>query len=129
MKKIIIISTTTAVLGLLLYGFLNYFKLLWGFQILLLPVFLGMLMTLIQNEDRSYKYLPKLIIGSFFASFTFCILLLAISIYNFDNSVEYSILEMIIPMIPFFTFLFVIVIFGGLVGIVIRGISLLIKNR
>lgn len=129
MKKIIIISATTAVFGLLLYWFLDAFKFLWGFQILLLPMLSGMLMVLVQNEERSYKFLPKLIFGSFFASFIFCFLLLAISFFSFDYNAEYSILEMIIPIIPFFAFLFGVIVFGGLIGIVIRGFSLLIKGR
>lgn len=31
-------------------------------------------MVLVQNENRSYNFLPKLIIGSFFTSFLFVIL-------------------------------------------------------
>jgi hypothetical protein len=129
MKKIIIISTIAAVLGILLYWSLGYFKFFWGFQILLLPMIPGILMVLVQNGEKSYKFLPKLIVGSFFTSFIFCLLLLVISFFSFNDGFGYSILEMIISMIPLFTFLFGVIFFGGLIGIVIRGSSLFIRGQ
>jgi H+/Cl- antiporter ClcA len=80
-----------------------------------------MLMVLVQNEDKSYNFLPKLIIGSFLTSFVFVILWQLIE-YDYDS---HFILLGALQMVLFFS---IVCIFGGLIGIVIRGITLLIKK-
>ena len=121
MKKIYLISGLTILSGLLFVLVPDWFKFLWGWQLLLLPFIAGILMVLVQNEDRSYNFLPKLIIGSFLTSFVFVILWQLIE-YDYDS---HFILLGALQMVLFFS---IVCIFGGLIGIVIRGITLLIKK-
>ncbi len=121
MKKIYLISVLTVFCGLLFVLVPDWFKFLWGWQLLLLPFTAGMLMVLVQNEDKSYNFIPKLIIGSFLTSFVFVALWQLIE-YDYDG---HFIFLGAIQMVLFFL---IVCIFGGLVGIVIRGITLLIKK-
>jgi H+/Cl- antiporter ClcA len=121
MKKIYLISGLTILCGLLFVLMPDWFKFLWGWQLLLIPLTAGMLMVLVQNENRSYHFLPKLIIGSFLTSFVFVALRQLIE-YDYDG---YFILLGALQMALFFS---IVCIFGGLVGIVIRGTALLIKK-
>ncbi len=121
MKKIYLISGLTILSGLLFAITPDWFKFLWGWQLLLLPLTAGMLMVLAQNEDKSYNFLPKLITGSFLTSFVFVILWQLIE-YDYDS---HFILLGALQMVLFFS---IVCIFGGLIGIVIRGITLLIKK-
>jgi len=121
MKKIYMISVLTILLGLLFVLMPDWFKFLWGWQLLLLPFTAGILMVLVQNENKSYHFLPKLIIGSFLTSFVFVVLWQLIE-YDYDG---YFILLGALQMALFFS---IVCIFGGLVGIVIRGITLLIEK-
>jgi hypothetical protein len=122
MKKIYLISALTVLSGLLFVLVPGWFKFLWGWQLLLLPFIAGMLMVLVQNENKSYHFLPKLIIGSFLTSFVFVILWQLIE-YDHDG---YFIFLGNLQMALFFS---VVCIFGGLVGIVIRGVTLLLDKR
>ncbi|HZJ40767.1 MAG TPA: hypothetical protein VFD16_00695 [Candidatus Saccharimonadales bacterium] len=121
MKKIYLISAITIILGFLFTLKSDWFTFFWGWQILLLPLTTGILMVLVQNENRSYRFLSKLIIGSFLTSFVFVILWQVIAL---NSGEKLYILE------ASYTALFfaAIIIFGGLVGIIIKGITLLIKN-
>lgn len=121
MKKIYLISVLTVFCGLLFVLVPDWFKFLWGWQLLLLPFTAGMLMVLVQNEDKSYNFLPRLITGSFLTSFVFVALWQLIE-YDYDG---HFIFLGAIQMVLFFL---IVCIFGGLVGIVIRGITLLIKK-
>jgi H+/Cl- antiporter ClcA len=75
----------------------------------------------VQNENKSYHFLPKLIIGSFLTSFVFVILWQLIE-YDHDG---YFILLGALQMA---LVLSIVCILGGLVGIVIRGTTLLIEK-
>jgi len=121
MKKIYLISSLTIIFGSLFVIVPDWFKFLWGWQLLLLPFMAGMLMVLVQNEHKSYRFLPKLIIGSILTSFIFVVIWQLIG-YNHDGH--------FIFLGALYTALFfaVIIIFGGLIGIVIRGTNLLLKN-
>jgi len=121
MKKIYLISALTVLSGLLFVLVPGWFKFLWGWQLLLLPFIAGMLMVLVQNENKSYHFLPKLIIGSFLTSFVFVILWQLIE-YDHDG---YFILLGALQMA---LVLSIVCILGGLVGIVIRGTTLLIEK-
>ncbi len=78
-------------------------------------------MVLVQDEDRSYKFLPKLIVGSIITSFTFIVIW---QIIDFKPGNKLYIPEALYTA----SFLAAIIIFGGLIGIIIRGIALLIKK-
>ncbi|MDD4469469.1 MAG: hypothetical protein PHR29_05985 [Acholeplasmataceae bacterium] len=121
MKKIYLISGLTILSGLLFVLVPDWFKFLWGWQLLSLPLMSGMLMVLVQDKDRSYHFLPGLITGSFLTSFVFVILWQLIE-YDYDG---HFLLLGALQMVLFFS---IVCIFGGLVGIVIRGITLLIKK-
>lgn len=122
MKKIYLISAITIILGFLFTLKPDWFTFFWGWQLLLLPLTAGLLMVLVQNEDRSYRFLTKLIIGSLLISFVF-VILWQIIVYNSGENFY-------IPEVLYTTLYFsAIIIFGGLIGIVIRGITLLIKNH
>lgn len=122
MKKIYLISVIAIIFGLLFSLKPEWFKFLWGTQILLLPLIIGIIMVLVQEENRSYHFLPKLIIGSCLTSFIFVFLWWVL---NYDHSQYFYIPEAIYTAL-FFSGLS---IFGGLIGIVIRGITLLLKNN
>lgn len=71
MKKIYLVSAITIILGLLFAVKPDWFIFLWGWQVLLLPLTTGIIMVLVQNEDRSYRFVPKLIIGSVLTFFIY----------------------------------------------------------
>lgn len=79
-------------------------------------------MVLVQNEDRSWNFLPKLFFGSVLTSFVFAFLWQLIE-YDYDN---HFLFLTALQMVLFFS---MVIIFGGLIGIVIRGISLLLKKN
>jgi hypothetical protein len=123
MKKIYLISAITIILGFIFTLKPDWFTFFWGWQILLLPLTAGILMVLVQNEDRSYRFLPKLIVGSLLTSFIFVIIWQIIIEYDYDGHFLF------LPVLQTALFFAVIIIFGGLIGIVIRGITLLLKKN
>jgi hypothetical protein len=122
MKKIYLISAITIILGSLFAVKPDWFKFLWGWQILLLPLTAGVLMVLAQNEDRSYRFVPKLIIGSVLTSFIYTFLW---QLIEYDHDGHFIFLA-VLQTALFFS---IICIFGGLIGLVIRGITLLYKQN
>jgi len=84
MKKIYLVSSLTVLLGLLFVLAPDWFKFLWVWRLLLTPLTAGILMVLVQNENRSYNFLPKLIIGSLLTSFIFVTLWQLIE-YDYDG--------------------------------------------
>ncbi|HNV12634.1 MAG TPA: DUF45 domain-containing protein [bacterium] len=123
MKKIYLISAITIILGWLFTLKPDWFTFFWGWQILLLPLTAGILMVLAQNEDKSYHFLPKLIVGSFLTSFIFIIIWQIIIEYDYDGHFLF------LPVLQTALFFAAIIIFGGLMGIVIRGITLLLTKN
>lgn len=122
MKKIYLISAITIILGFIFTLKPDWFTFFWGWQILLLPLTAGILMVLVQNEHKSYHFLPKLIIGSIITSFVF-VLIWQIIVYN--SGENFYIPEALYTAL----FFAAIIIFGGLIGIVIKGVTLLIKKH
>ena len=131
MKKIYLISAVAIIIGSIFAFNPYWFKFLWGWQILLIPLTAGILMVLVQDEDKSYDYVLKLLIGSTLTSFIYAFVFLVI---DYANNSEYrvkSFLETIdiITISSFALPLVCICIFGGLIGLVIRGVSLLSKRK
>jgi len=130
MKKILILNTSTIVLGFLL--FLNIDRLLaytwnWAPVFALLPVAAGVLVVLLQEEDKSYKYLPKLIASSLIFSFV-TIFLVKLFVYFGDN-VNASVFKYFNPFKDYDEIfghfgLAGMYFFGGLIGLVVRGVNL-----
>ena len=118
MKKIYLVSGITIILGLIFTAKPDWFKFLWGWQILLLPLAAGILMVLVQNEDRSYRFAPKLIIGSILTCFIYTFLWQIIESGHDGHFLFWPVLNTAL-------FFSGICVFGGLIGIVIRGVTLL----
>lgn len=91
-----------------------------------LPLVSGILLILIQDKDKSYHYIPKLIIGALLNNILI-VLTLGISEY-FRHGYNYRQFIDIFAMIQLFLPLFGLSMFGGLIGIVIRGISEQLKK-
>ncbi|MFH1523053.1 MAG: hypothetical protein ABIE43_04530 [Patescibacteria group bacterium] len=132
MKKIYLISIIAIVIGSIFSINPYWFKFLWGFQILLIPLTVGILMVLVQNEDKSYDYVAKLLIGATLTSFFYTFVFLVI---DYVKNSEYRINSLpdtidIINISGFALPLVCICLFGGLIGLVIRGTGLLLsKNK
>ena len=130
MKKIIILNLFTIILGFLL--FLNIDRLLaytfnWAAVFALFPVAAGALAALLQDEDKCYKYLPKIIVSSLIFSFT-TIFLVKLFVYFGDN-VNAPIFKYFNPFKDYDEAfghfgLAGIYFLGGLIGIVVRGVNL-----
>ena len=131
MKKIYLISIIAVIVGTVFTIYPYWFKFLWGWQILLIQLTAGILMVLVQNENKSYDYIPKLLIGSTLTSFVYTFVFLII---DYAKNSEYrikSFLETIdiVSIGSFVLPLMCICMFGGLVGLVIRGTSLLLNKK
>lgn len=131
MKKIYLVSIIAIIFSSIFATFPDYFKFLWGPQILSIPLATGIFMVLVQDEDKSYNYLPKLLIGSTLTCFVYAFIMLSISyiqnagnnIYSFGKTVDLiNISSIALPLIG-------LCLFGGLIGLVIRGTSLLLSKK
>lgn len=128
MKKVYIISAITIIVGLIFYFYANQFKFLWGAQLLLLPIIAGVLLAVIQDKNRSYEFLPGIVIGSFISSFVFTCVIQVFECFDYSYGPHCPI-PSLSSVIPFVLMLSGIFIFGGLIGIVIKGIFLLLKIK
>lgn len=130
MRKFVILNILTIFLGFLL--FLSIDRLLaytwnWAPVFALLPVVAGALTVLLQDEDKSYKYLPKLITSSLIFSFA-VIFLVKLFVYFGDN-VNTPIFKYFNPFKDFDEMvghlgLAGIYFLGGLIGLLVRGVNL-----
>ena len=132
MKKIYLVSAISVIVGTVFAIFPFWFKSMWGPQILLVPFTTGILLVLVQDEDRSYKYVPKLLAGSVLSSLAHVLVLNIVDHFkyleynNLPFSEKIDIMDIFIFALP----LMVVVMCGGLIGLVIRGSSLLLsKNK
>ena len=131
MKKILLISAIAVIIGVVFAVNPYWFRFMWGTQLLLLPLTAGIIMALIQNENRSYKFMPKLIVGSLLTGFigTFFIQL---SDYFMRGQVyNQSFVQSMNPLyvIDLSLILSAVCIFGGLIGIAIRGTTILLTKK
>lgn len=88
---------------------------------LILPLVSGILLILIQNKNRSYQFLPALLIGSCLNNIAI-VLVLGVTEY-FRHGYAYRQFIDILEMMQLFLPIFGISVFGGLVGLAIRGTS------
>lgn len=135
MKKLLILNLSAIILGFLF--FLNIDRLLahswnWAPVFGFLPVAAGALAALLQDEDKSYKYLPKILASSCVFSLA-TIFLVKLFVY-FGDSVNAPILQYFNPfkdkdeILGHFG-LAGIYFFGGLIGIAIRGVNLIFFEK
>lgn len=126
MKKIILISLVSAIIGFIFHAKPFWVEFLWAFKIWFLPlivfvpVIAGMLMVFVQKEDKSYKFLPKLITGALIASFAFSITAQTYECFNYSYGPHCPIPNPI-SLAPFSLLLSLVFIYGGFIGILIRG--------
>lgn len=93
---------------------------------LLLPLVSGIILVLIQKKNRSYEFLPNLLIGSCLNNVI--IILVISSTEYFRHGYAYRQFIDIFAMAQLFLPLFAISVFGGLIGLVIKGASEQIKK-
>jgi len=131
MKKIYLISAATIIIGILFSIKPYWFKFLWGWQILLLPLVAGILMVLVQSENRSYGFMPKLIAGSLLTGFIGTFFIQLTDYFMRGQVYNQSFAQSMNPLyvIDLSLILSAICFFGGLIGIVIRGVVLLLKRN
>ncbi len=124
MKKVLLVIAIFIPVGLLFVaGPFNFVLQQWT---LLVPIMAGVFMVLVQNEDRSYRFLPKLIVGSLLGSFLF-FLLVELYFWNGEGPLlqHFFSIEVDAPLI-----LASICFWGGLIGISLKGIrALLTENK
>jgi len=128
MKKIYLISALTVIFGLIFYLYADHFKFLWGAQILLLPIISGVLIVFVQREDRSYKFLPKLIFSSLITAFVFACIIQVIECFDYNYG-SHCPIPNLVSIAPFVLFLSGVCIFGGLIGIALKGAYLLLNKK
>ncbi len=131
MKKILLISIITVIVGAIFTIWPYWFRFMWGAQLLLLPLIAGILMVLIQNENRSYKFMPKLIAGSLLTGFVGTFFIQLTDYVMRGQSYNQSFVQSMNPfyVIDLSLILSAICIFGGLIGIVIRGTAILLTKK
>jgi hypothetical protein len=98
---------------------------------ILIPFISGILLILIQKKDKSYQFIPGFLVGSISINLTS---LLVISLMEFFHHGCFTTGQLYKPdcdplgLFHLFSFFMAICILGGLVGLVIRGITMLIKK-
>jgi cytochrome bd-type quinol oxidase subunit 2 len=133
MNKIFLICIFTLIIGLVLcttpkgldatwFGFMPVI-----FVLLLLPFIGGILLVLVQNKNRSYEFLPALLVGSCFNGTSVAFVLFFAeyfrSGYLYGGRLYlHNFAEMFLPFV-------VLSLFGGMIGLVIRGITLLSNKK
>ncbi|MCK5511015.1 hypothetical protein KAI65_05775 [Candidatus Parcubacteria bacterium] len=130
MKKTIILNSILIAIGFAVYSFLlNLLQPNWlgGVTFLALPILAGALTVLVQNKNRSYQYLPKVLAGSIFYTFL-VIFLIKLHIYILEN-LNLSLWTHFNPFsdkdqLFIHGALAGIYLLGGLIGIVIRGANI-----
>jgi len=132
MKRIFLISAIAIIIGLVFSHRPHWLIILWGAQLLLIPWLAGLFMVLVQKENMSYKFLPRLIAGSLMVGFGFTWLLQIIEYtkyygYYYDRPIWWFLNP--IHSGQFSLILAGICIFGGLAGIVVKGIIFLLKTK
>lgn len=130
MKKIYLVAAIFTGISALFLLEPEWFRFLWGWQILLLPIIAGISLVLVQQTDKSLPVVCKLLIGSIIIGFSFSILMVIIDHLKYNQSYNIVPLEFALNIINFSLFVAFVCIFGGLIGIVIKGLyPLLIKIK
>jgi hypothetical protein len=127
-KKMLLISLATFVIGFIFilnpHGLdeilFNLIPVIFIFFIL--PFLNGILLVLVQDKNRSYHFLPILFLGVFINGVIIAMLFLIEHFYTYGFLFNFhNLLEMFFPLI-------ILGIIGGLIGLLIRGITLLVKK-
>lgn len=127
-KKMLYISVATFIIGFIIILnpdgldriLFNLIPVIFIFFIL--PFVDGILLVLVQDKNKSYHFLPILFLGVFINGIMIAILFLIEHFYTYGFLFYFhNLLEMFFPLI-------ILGLFGGLIGLLIRGITLLTKK-
>ncbi len=127
MKKIYIVFVFTLIVSIIvniipkgldgmLFGLVSAI-----FILFLLPFIGGILLVLVQKKNRSYQYLPALLFGTLLNNIT--VVLVAYIIMGIIDNHLYRPTILIHTLPGIFLPFFALSLFGGLIGLVIRGTS------
>jgi len=118
-----------AVIASVVAGIFGYWVFEGSWYFLILPALAGITMSLVQKENKSYKFIGKLLIGSiifgFAAIFLTCLRMYLIlhpiepSFPLIFNKHDFLILALVFCFVSFL---------GGLLGIVIKGFYCMVKK-
>ena len=129
---IIIIFLALSGLELFLFDNLPSWRFYWNLYFIFTPLFAGVFICLAQNKNKSYLYLPKLVLGSIIFAFLFIFITklyfyfaenLRVSIINHFNPFRDQ--DEIFALLTFMGLVF----FGGLVAIAGRALSELFAGK
>lgn len=133
MNKIFLISIFTLTISLVLCTTPKGLDATWFglvpviFVLLMLPFISGILLVLIKNKNRSYEFLPALLVGSCLNSTSVAFVLFFAeylrSGYLYGGRLYlHNFAEMFLPFVA-------LSLFGGMIGLVMRGITLLSNKK
>lgn len=133
MKKILIVFVFTLLVSIILniipkgldgmlFGLIPAF-----FILLILPFIGGILLILVQNKESSYQYLPALLIGTLLNGLT--IIIIGYVVMSIVDGHFYKPYVIIYTLPGIFLPFVALSLFGGLMGLVIRGSRLLINQN
>ncbi len=136
MQKTLSIAVLFATVNVIVFSLLDHLPISGAYlalPVLATPLTAGALLSLAQNEKRSYRYIPKLVVGAV----VFSVLLIFFFKLYFVVSEAPRAKPQLADFNPFtdrdelFGHLAIMVLtcFGGLIGIAIRGSSLVLKQR
>ena len=129
MKRIYLVAAIFAGLSMVFLMEPDWFRFLWGWQILLLPIIAGISLVFVQKSNQMLPVLYKLFIGSLLIGFAFSILMALIDHLKYNQSYNVIPLEFVLDIINFSLLISFVCIFGGLIGIVIKGFYLLLIKK
>lgn len=130
MKKIYLVAAIFTGLSAIFLMEPEWFRFLWDWQILLLPIIAGISLVMVQQKnDKSLSVVCKLLIGSLLIGFSFSILMVIIDHLKYNQIYNIVPLEFALNIVNFSLFVSFVCIFGGLIGIVIKGFYLLLIKK
>lgn len=129
MKKIYLVSTIFTLIGIVFLLEPEWFKFLWGWQILLLPIAAGISLVFVQKESKSFKFIPKLVIGSILIGVSFSVFTVIIDHIKYNVNYKIAFVDFIYGIFTFSLSLATVCFFGGLIGIALSGIYILLIKK
>lgn len=129
MKKIYLVVAIFAGISVIFLLEPEWFRFLWDWQILLLPIIAGMSLVLVQTSNKILPVICKLLTGSLLIGFSFSVLMVIIDHLKYNQSYNIVPLEFVLNIINFSLFVAFVCVFGGLIGIVIKGFYPLLTKK
>jgi len=130
LKKLLLVILVSIIISIL-GSIIGYWVFEADWPFIPVPILAGALMSLIQKENKSWKFIDKLLIGSLVFGFLL-IFLISLRIYLTIHPAKPNLPLIIFNQKDFITLSLVfsfISFLSGLFGIVIKGLTSLIKKR